>query len=318
MNYTRRIVGRSLELIMNNQSEIEWPKKTHEFRNHHMDSSRWNDFKTRKSDIVIATWVKSGTTWMQQIVGQLLFDGSEGLPILDISPWLDLRIQPKDDIFEMLECQTHRRFVKTHLPADALVISPDVQYIFVGRDGRDAVWSWHHHHSLFNDAAYDAFNKTPGLVGPPLQKPEADVVKYFRNWLANDGSPIWPFFSNIRSWWAIRDLPNVMLVHFNDLKADLPGQMQRIAGFLDIEVEASRWPVLVEHCTFDYMKKHADSLTPMLEQMLLGGGKEFINKGTNARWRDALSEQDINSYEKMALRELGPECARWIATGERD
>lgn len=303
---------------MNEKSDTEWPRKSREYQNHHMDSTRWNDFEYRDHDIVIATWVKSGTTWMQQIVGQLLFDGVENLPVMDICPWLDLRIVPKDDMFELLTNQPHRRFLKTHLPADTVPINPKVHYIFVGRDGRDALWSWHHHHSQFTDLAYDAFNETPGLVGYPLPHPNPDIVEYFREWLAKDGYPIWPFFSNIRSWWEIRNLPNVLFVHFNELKDDLPGQMRRIAEFLDISVDETMWTKQVEHCTFNYMKEHAESLTPMLEQMLSGGGKAFINKGTNARWRDALTEKDVRDYESTALRELGPDCANWLATGKLD
>lgn len=45
-----------------------------------------------------------------------------------------------------------------------------------------------------------------------------------------------PFFSHVASWWAVRQLPNVMLVHFSALRADLPGEARRIANFLDIAV----------------------------------------------------------------------------------
>lgn len=301
---------------MNEKAGAEWPKKLREYQNHHMDSTRWNDFDHRDGDIVIATWVKSGTTWMQQIVGQLLFNGAEDIPVMDICPWLDLRIIPKEETFEMLAQQSHRRFLKTHLPADTVPIQSNVKYIFVGRDGRDALWSWHHHHSQLTDQGYEAFNKTPGLVGYPLPRPNPDIVEYFRNWLSNDGYPIWPFFSNIRSWWEIRNLPNTLFVHFNELKEDLSGQMRRVAEFLEQPIDETNWPIQVEHCTFEYMKDHAEALTPMLEQMFSGGAKAFINKGTNARWRDALSEEDVRNYESIALRELGPQCAKWLATGE--
>ena len=51
----------------------KWPKKTRELHNHHFDSTIWNDFRFRDDDIVISTYAKSGTTWMQQIIAQLLF-----------------------------------------------------------------------------------------------------------------------------------------------------------------------------------------------------------------------------------------------------
>ncbi len=63
-----------------------WPVKTRELHNHHFDSTIWNDFQFRDDDIIIATYAKSGTTWMQQIIAQLLFDGDSDLAVADISP----------------------------------------------------------------------------------------------------------------------------------------------------------------------------------------------------------------------------------------
>ena len=68
---------------------IHWPHKDPRaaqspFRFHHLER-----FKFRDGDIVIATYGKSGTTWVQQIVSQLIFNGAEDLPVAAMSPWLD-------------------------------------------------------------------------------------------------------------------------------------------------------------------------------------------------------------------------------------
>ena len=101
---------------------LRWPQKQRELHNHHMDSTRWNDFRFRDDDIVIATWAKSGTTWMQQIIGQLVSGGADTSFAFMASPWLDLRVMPKDEVFAQLEAQQHRRFIKTHTPLDGLVL----------------------------------------------------------------------------------------------------------------------------------------------------------------------------------------------------
>ena len=114
---------------------IAWPTKTRELHNHHFDSTIWNDFRFRHDDDVVASYAKAGTTWTQQIVAQLLLGPDPDLEVAEMSPWLDLRIPPKEVKLPMVEAQTHRRFLKTHLPLDALVFSPEAKYVYVGRDG---------------------------------------------------------------------------------------------------------------------------------------------------------------------------------------
>lgn len=292
------------------------PKKTRELHSHHFDSTIWNDFQFRDDDIVIATYAKSGTTWVQQIVSQLLFAGAEHLAVAEMSPWLDLRVPPKAIKLPAVEAQTHRRFVKTHLPVDALVFSPRAKYLYIGRDGRDVVWSMFNHHITANDLWYQALNDTPGRVGPPIGRPREPIRDYFLEWLERDGHPFWPFWENVASWWAIRNVPNVMFLHFERLKQDMEGEIRRIAKFLDIPIDAARWPQILEHCSFDYMKANATESVPLGGAFWDGGAQSFVHKGTNGRWRDVLTADDNARYERLAREKLGVECARWLATGE--
>lgn len=273
----------------------------------------WDGFPFRDDDVIIATYQKSGTTWTQQIVGQLIFDGSGDVAPAEISPWVDLRFPPREVKLAELEAQTHRRFLKTHLPVDALVFSPEAKYIYVGRDGRDMIWSMHNHHVNANQTWYDVMNDTPGRVGPEIGRPPADPVAYFRDWFARDGYPFWPYWENVRSWWAIRDLPNVLMVHFADLKADMPAEIRRIAAFLGIE--PGNWNAVLEHSSFDWMKAHAERCAPGGGAPFEGGAATFINRGVNGRWRDALPEAESAAYEARARAELGDECAAWLASG---
>jgi aryl sulfotransferase len=245
-----------------------------------------------------------------------MFDGEEGLETAEMSPWVDLRVPPKDIKLAAIEAQAHRRFLKTHLPVDALVFSQQAKYVYIGRDGRDVVWSMYNHHSNANQAWYDALNETPGRVGPPIDRLNVSIAKYFEEWLAQDGHPWYPFWENVRSWWAIRDLPNVHIMHFVNLKDDLPGEMQKLAAFLNIPINEEKWDDIVRHCTFDYMKANATKSVPLGGAFWDGGAQTFIHKGTNGRRRDVLSDEVVSSYECRADKELGPDCANWLATGE--
>ncbi|HEV2568710.1 sulfotransferase domain-containing protein [Sphingomonas sp.] len=294
-----------------------WPQKTRELHNHHMDSTVWNDFCFRDDDIVIGTYAKSGTTWTQQIVSQLIFGGSEGIDVSTISPWLDMRILPRAEITAMLEAQTHRRFIKTHLPLDALVFSPKAKYLYIARDGRDVAWSAHNHFTKCKDEFLALLNDTPGRVGPPMPKLPVDVRAFFLEWMENDGAPLWSFWENIRTWWEYRHLPNMMLVHFADLKREPERMIRDVASFLEIEVAEETWPVILEHCSFDYMKRNAEKVVPLGGAPWEGGPGTFINKGANGQWREVLTPEDCRRYEELAAQQLGAECADWLANGGR-
>ena len=111
-------------------------------------------------------------------------------------------------------------------------------------------------------------------------------------------------------------MPNVKLVHFANLKRDMPGEIRAIAAFLDIPINESRWEAIVEHCSFSWMKEHAQKCVALGGAFWDGGAAAFINKGVNGRWSDTLNQEESAEYEQRAEAELGSECARWLATGE--
>ncbi len=70
-----------------------------------------------------------------------------------------------------------------------------------------------------------------------------------------------------------------------------------------------------EHCSFDYMKSHANISVPLGRAFWKGGAETFIHRGINGRWRDVLAPEDCAAYEAKARAELGENCARRLAGG---
>src|SRR5207248_3907761 len=98
------------------------------------DSKHWDRYTPRAGDVIVATAPKVGTTWTQRIVSMLIFQSAAPVPIMTMHPWVDCRFQiPIDAMISMLEAQTHRRAMKSHLPFDALPIYDEVKYIHTAR-----------------------------------------------------------------------------------------------------------------------------------------------------------------------------------------
>jgi aryl sulfotransferase len=298
---------------------------TREVRSWTTDSRRWAQYTPRDGDIVIATAPKCGTTWMQQIVSLLVFQSTEPCAIHMISPWIDMRVPPLETVMEFIAAQTHRRFLKSHLPFDAMPVYDGVRYIHVARDGRDAFMSWHNHASNYSELSVTvqtAAGMADETIAKPLPRPAASPHDYFDVWMTDgpeaalvDDSPAMRFFDIEKSYWEARHAPNLLLVHYNDLKADRGGEMRRIAAFLGIDVPETLWPELVAAADFEFMRKNGAALLPRAAMSWDKGHERFLNKGTNGRWQSALTPQDIVRYEARVGREFSPNLARWIEKG---
>ena len=108
--------------------------------------------------------------------------------------------------------------------------------------------------------------------------------------------------------------PNLLTLHYADLIGDMPGQIRRIARFLDITLDETRLPQMVEHCSLAHMRK-VGAGSEVLNRAFRDGIRTFINKGVNGRWRDVLSADEIDKCDRVAARELTPDCAAWLRNG---
>jgi aryl sulfotransferase len=280
------------------------------------DSTRWDHVQLREDDIIVATWAKSGTTLTQQMVWQLITGGAEGVVAVSVSPWVEVRAGPPEDMAAQLDAQAHRRILKTHSPFEAVPFRESIKYVYIGRDARDVMWSAHHHAMSFNDHMWELANSIEG-PWPKWRRPEVDERGFYLHWLETDTTPGFfelSFWENVKSWWDQRQRPNVLLLHYANLIADLTGEMRRLAAFLEIPVSEARLPFLVERCGLDYMRDQTKGTH--LDATFKDGSASFFNKGTNGRWREVLNPAEISRCDEVAARRLSPDCAHWLATGE--
>jgi aryl sulfotransferase len=290
------------------------------------DSARWEGFPFREGDIVISTPPKCGTTWIQMICALLVFQTPNfGRPLAEISPWFDMPTTDRNELIATLEAQPHRRFIKTHTPLDGLPLDDRVTYVCVGRDPRDAGFSWCHHRANLDMHAFlTARRKVVGLEdldellpnGPPVFPPT--VIERFWCWVG-DTKPAaeWPtglaaLLHHVRTFWpATAGAPHLVLLHYDDLQADLEGQMRYLARLLGIDVPEQRWPTLVPAARFDEMRRRADDLVPNRCETLWHNNAEFFHRGTSGQWCAQLTEDDLRRYHRRVAELNDPEVAGW-------
>lgn len=275
------------------------------------DSRRWGRVERRPDDIVISTPPKSGTTWMQGIVTSLLWPNGDAPDLFSaLSPWVDFRLPPIDELLARLDEMDHRRFLKTHTSAPAFPVDADGKTIVVYRDGRDALMSWSNHRAKMRPEVVELLNADAADDDveplPPLWT--GDMDQLFDEW-ERDCSPT----EHLAGWWPLRGEPFVLFVHYNDLSADLAGEMRRIADFLDLDVADQQWPDVVDRCRIDSMRSEAEN-AGRYDVGFVGGAPSFFHKGTNRRWVGVLTDAQLARYDAM-VTDLPADAAQWLVHG---
>jgi len=297
------------------------PRIEHIYQSHQLNSTHWERFVARDDDIVDATSVKSGTTWMQNIVRHLIFPDPETRPGLEVSPWIDSAVTRINEAVTMLEAQQHRRFVKTHLPLDGLPYYAQVKYIVVTRDARDVFMSLWNHYRNFTPEWIERLNRIPAHVDRPFPPCPDDIHNFWREWMTrgwfeweSEGYPWWSNLRHTQTWWNFRHLPNILFVHFNDLLTNPADEIRRVVEYLNIDLPDERLPLIVDAVSFSSMKQNGEQIIGTMSATK-GGAHTFFNSGTNGRWRGVLTDDDLELYEAAVARELTPDCAHWLEHG---
>jgi len=111
--------------------------------------------------------------------------------------------------------------------------------------------------------------------------------------------------------WARRGEPNVLLVHYDDLLADLEGQMRWLAARLGIAVPEQSWPVLAEAATFERMRNREDILVPP-PPGIIADSSAFFRRGTSGAAHEILSDEELVGYHARVARLAPAAMIEWL------
>jgi aryl sulfotransferase len=272
-------------------------------------AARWTDFPFRKGDIVISALAKSGTTWVQMICALLVFQTPElPAPMPDLSPWLDEPDSSRDKVYAQLAGQRHRRFIKTHTPLSQIAIDPQVSYIVIARHPLDMEVSQYYQDGNLDLAALQPAKPAGpgplprGWAVPPRLPPRESLLKWIDTRLPH-------VMSRLSDDWTHRGDPNVMFLHYEDLSADLEGEMRQLAARLGFTVPGTKWPTLVKAATFAEMQAAAEWLAPADG---LKSNAAFFRRGTSGAGRELLSEAELARYYACVARLAPPDLLDWL------
>jgi hypothetical protein len=236
-------------------------------------------FEPRDTDIYIATYFKSGTTWMQMILYQLLTDGNmEFEHIYSVSPWL-INEAGKKDGADRINSLDKPRVFKAHEPYEEFEPKNKNKFIYVYREGKDVAVSLYHHRKNYNDS------------GETLDQV---FESYFTG-----GSYNW--FRYNKDWLENKNKFNILYVNYADLKNNFEETIQQIAGFLHVNIDEELITRIKERSSFEFMKAHETKFGEQAQTQKKYD--QFIRKG-NLGDGDQLNESQKQAYNGIFKKEL--------------
>ncbi|GAB3954826.1 hypothetical protein GCM10027614_62610 [Micromonospora vulcania] len=190
-----------------------------------------------------------------------------------------------------------------------------MHYVVVARHPLDMAVSLYHQAGNLNRDRLRELAGQPVPAGPPRAR--QPLEQWLPSWVDHEVDPraeldslpgvLW----HLGDAWARRHEPNVELVHYDDLRADLGGQMRRLADRWGIEVPTERWPELVEAATFGRMKERADQLAPDRLGVLLDR-QAFFRRGGSGQGRDLLDAAGLARYQDRVAALAPPDLLAWL------
>jgi hypothetical protein len=257
-------------------------------------------YAPRPEDVFVVTQMRCGTTWMQQIVFEIASRGQGDLTdagyghLYATCPWIDAvnSVSMED---APLVGEMRARIIKSHLPVSLCPYAPHAKYIYVTR------------HPVSCFASILDYNRS--LLGPLTPAPQI-----FADWFCSDRMYWRPWPDHVAGWWdwaATR--PNVLFVHFEEMKKDLAGVTGRVAAFLGWPLADGERARVVEKSSFDYMQAHEDWLEMAPPTMFSIAGGRFMASGKAARHEDVTPaiRQQILEYCRASLRGRAYPAARF-------
>ncbi|XP_072477582.1 sulfotransferase 1C4-like [Notamacropus eugenii] len=248
----------------------------------------WNkiwDFQAKPDDLLISSYPKSGTTWVQEIVDMIQNDGdvekTRRASIYLRNPFLE-RIKPSYVGVDLANEMPSPRVLKTHLPVQLLPPSfwqEKCKIIYVARNAKDSIVSFFH---------FQRMNET--LPDP------GSWEEYFEKFL--EGKGLWgSWYDHVKGWWKAKDSYPILYLFYEDIKKNPRHEIEKVMEFLGKKVDDKIVDKIIYYTSFDVMKKNSmsnytfdatmnQSVSPFMRKGVIGDWKNYFTVVQNERFNE--------------------------------
>lgn len=227
--------------------------------------------ETSEQDTFLASFPKSGTTWLLNIVYHLMGEDKDNQRVDDVMPWLDC------DPYNVKDCG-ERRYFKTHVPFSWLPYNGESKYIYVARNPKDVAVSFF----------YFLENMQDQVIG--YKKENKIDMSSFIDYFGKSKVLYGCWWEHVSSWYeASLSSENILFVTYEEMSQNIESVIQKIALFLGQNADEEKISSIAEKCTFRNMKNDKKSSMAYC--------KNFWRKGTCGDHLNFFNEEQIEHFD---------------------
>lgn len=279
------------------------------YRSYHLQATMAlrSQYIARDDDIILASPMKTGTTWLKALCFSILHEETLGKteeddplhhrdPLVDNHPavyvqTLEVQVftaKPPPDISGMKS----PRLFHTHLPYTALpdsIKTSNCKLVYITRNPKDTLVSmWHFFNKL----------RTPEQGPYPFEQ----AFESFINGVSHFG----PFFDHVLQYWnqSLKSPDKILFLKYEDLKKDPKGEVKKLASFLEKpfnnekEVEDVIW-----RCSLERLKNlevNKNGIDPWVGMQ----NSAFFRSGIVGDWKNMMSEELSERLDQITVQKL--------------
>ncbi|XP_029466519.1 sulfotransferase family cytosolic 2B member 1-like [Rhinatrema bivittatum] len=230
-------------------------------------------FQFQDTDIVIATFPKSGTTWMQEILTLIHSKGdsllAQTVPNWVRAPWLEHTY-----FRETVRDEGGVRLITTHLPYDILAPAlkkSKAKVIYIARNPKDVAVSYYHFHKIAK------FLPDPGTFEEFLDK-FLDGTVHYGSW-----------FQHVKGWLRHQE-DTFFYITYEEMHMDLRDCIERLCGFISTSLTCEELDNVEQHCSFNTMSQNKMVNCTLISPEIIDHSKgKFMRKGVVGDWKQLFT-----------------------------
>ncbi|XP_072889631.1 sulfotransferase 1C4-like [Hemitrygon akajei] len=259
----------------------------------------WNEIQmvqAKPDDILIATYPKAGTTWMQEIVDLIMMNGDtqkcRRAPIYERIPFLEMcATEFQSTGLEQVKKMKSPRIIKTHLPIQKVpksFLEQNCKVIVVARNAKDNVVSYFHFQRM-NQVMPD-----PGTWEEYLQV----FIQGQVGW----GS----WYDYNLDWWEARKKHRILFLFYEDIKENPRQEILKVADFLGKTLDEKALESVVHNSLFSVMKENPMANYTTLPSTVFNHNiSKFMRKGEVGDWKNHFTVAQNEHFDKDYAEKMG-------------